>query len=118
VYGKCFEAGGSVYGEVFIATSVPGAIFDSRDADNKAGGDASTDFLNPDTPETDRQILDDSATSTEYSPEDSEDWHAMAPDGTSLEGMVSVAIKEGALTAGNGVYGAGNVCLFGGFATG
>ena len=42
----------------------------------------------------------------------------MAPDGTGLTGSFAVAIKNGNLAGGNGVYGDGNVCLFGGSAIG
>ena len=35
-------------------------------------------------------------------------------DGTGLTGTFAVAVKNGNLAGGNGVYGEGNVCLFGG----
>lgn len=121
VYGKCFSAGGTVYGEVFIETSAEGAIFASNQADLKRGGNTAALFLNPTTPETERQLLVQSvvgANGTTYGPDDRDDWHAMAPDGSALDGSVQVAIKSGTLTEGNGVYGEGDVCLFGGFAAG
>ena len=48
---------------------------------------------------------------------DGDGWRAMAPDGTASPGF-AVAIKNGNLAGGNGVYGDGNVCLFGGSAIG
>jgi hypothetical protein len=38
----------------------------------------------------------------------------MAPDGTAIRGDTQVAVKNGTLPGGDGVYGAGNICLFAG----
>jgi hypothetical protein len=46
------------------------------------------------------------------------EFHAFAPDGTSLSGHAPAAVKQGNLMEGNGIYGSGNVCLFGGFEIG
>jgi hypothetical protein len=42
----------------------------------------------------------------------------MSPDGTRLVGQVGTAAKNGDLPGGNGIYGAGNVCLFNGTVSG
>ena len=48
-----------------------------------------------------------------------EDEYALvATDGTSLIGETAIAVKSGTLAAGDGPYGAGNVCLFQGNALG
>ena len=35
------------------------------------------------------------------------------PDGTSLTALTTIGVKQGTLPAGNGLFGDGNVCLFG-----
>ena len=112
LYGKCSHDAGTTEGEVYIQTTQNGAIFESRSGDTLEGGDASTDFLNTDTDETDRGIDDGSTTVADITYDDEEPFFATAPDGTGIHGLVEVATKEGELTDGNGVYGAGNVCLF------
>ena len=58
-------------------------------------------------------------TSVSFLGADTEDFHAYAPDGTKLEGQLSLGVKSGAnLAEGNGVYGEGDACLFGGFVIG
>ena len=81
-----------------------------------SGGPSVSDFLNPGTAEQDRLL---SGTSTSGGAQAEGSGHRIsAPDGTALNGNSYVAAKEGELTAGNGLYGSGNVCLFSGFATG
>ncbi|MDP3894484.1 hypothetical protein, partial [Nocardioides sp.] len=117
IYGKCFTntAGPTTYYETYIKTSQNGTIFDSRN-DSLDGGPAATDFLNTNTPETDAQLEEDSvgANSAAMDSEDDSDFAAFAPDGTTLRGFTAGAVKNGTLAGGNGVYGAGNVCLFSG----
>ena len=43
---------------------------------------------------------------------------AAAPDGTSLQGELASAAKNGTLAGGDGIYGAGDSCLFWGNVTG
>ena len=120
VYGKCFrdDSGPTVYGAAFIETTAAGSVFDT-DEDDLMGGGTAAEFLNPGTLETDRELLLESASSPGANFEGhGEDWHAMAPGGTSLNGELSVGVKAGDLAEGNGVYGAGDVCLFGGFGVG
>ena len=45
--------------------------------------------------------------------QDEGEFSIVAPDGTHLLGQNMIAAKNGNLAGGNGVYGAGNVCLFG-----
>ncbi len=122
IYGKCFRATGTdeLFGVMYIATSAPGAILDSSPGDALQGGPTAADFLNPNTLEEDRELADETVTGTdtEFRLADDDAWRAFAPDGTSLAGVPSLAVKNGNLPGGNGVYGAGNVCLFGGAITG
>ncbi|WP_436699282.1 hypothetical protein [Nocardioides sp. BYT-33-1] len=115
IYGKCYRAADSdtVFARAFIKTSENGAVFES-DYDS-ADGDAGT-FLNVGTPETDREAHYASAGNNGA---DSYFMHsteigAMSPNGTAIEAHVQVAAKNGDLPGGNGIYGAGDVCLFAG----
>ncbi len=42
----------------------------------------------------------------------------MAPDGTAFNVLTYIAVKQGTFPTGNGAFGDGNVCLFGGTLTG
>jgi len=113
VYAKCYTDTGlnETFVSTYIESSVDGAIVDSR-TDTKEGGTAA-DFLNDDTAEVDRELEVNSAdpdSASMFSQDDS-DFTAFAPDGTALRGWTGVAVKNGTLPGGNGVYGDGNVCL-------
>jgi len=114
VYAKCFRdtVGDETYAEIYASTSADGAIFDGNE-DNLGGGPAATDFLNVATPEVDRQIDAESATAATATFQEGE-FGIVGADGTHLLGQNTIGVKNGVLPAGNGVYGAGNVCLFGG----
>jgi hypothetical protein len=114
ITAKCFRdtGGDETFAEIYIATNANGAIFDGS-TDELSGGNAATDFLNTDTAFTDRVLDDDSSTGADASMDEGE-FNAVGPDGTHLVGQTTVASKNGNLAGGNGVYGDGNVCLFGG----
>lgn len=113
IYAKCYTDLTSVrtYGSFFIKTARNGVIFDS-DEDN-ADGDP---FLDTGTPESDRELM------YQYAVADSavayfmhsDETVAMLPGGRSFEARHSLAVKNGTLPGGNGIYGDGNVCLFAG----
>ncbi len=113
IYAKCFRDAGAqtVYGRVYIETGADGAVVESGFAD--LGGGAPGGYLNPATPEGARVLMEASAGSDDAAI-DRGDWFAMAPDGTGIGGRVAVAVKSGTLAAGEGVYGAGEICLFDG----
>ena len=115
VYGKCYTdtTNTVTFSDVFIKTSQNGAVVDSR-SDTLDGGPSAADFLNTNTDETDAELEGDSASANNASmaSEDDSDFTAFAPDGTSLRGWTGAAVKNGTLAGGNGVYGAGDVCLF------
>jgi hypothetical protein len=113
ITAKCFQVtAGNTIGEMYIATGTNGAVFNGQN-DSLQGGPAATDFLNTDTAEVDRTLDDATAAANNASYNEGE-LTALAPDGTSLIGQTSVGAKNGTLAAGNGVYGEGNVCVFGG----
>ena len=107
-----------VIAETHIKTTADGAIFSSR-LDTRDGGNGTT-FLNVATPEDARQIDVRSAlvNTADFQSADNSDFSAVAPDGTVFRGFVYQGAKQGTLTGGQGVYGPGDVCLFGGFVIG
>jgi hypothetical protein len=116
IYAKCFHdtTGDNVYAEIYLRTSANGSIFYSDD--DSAYGSGGT-FLDSTTIETDRILSDGdgAASANSASAEDADytPFWAMAPDGTTLQGASWEAVKNGTLPGGSqGVYGAGNVCLF------
>jgi hypothetical protein len=115
VYGKCFRntTTDTFFALAFIETSADGAIFESGPSQLEGTGG----FLDVATAETDRTLLG-ASTGGNGSVLDTGDWYAMAPDGTGIGGEVAVAAKNGTVPGGDGVFGDGNVCLFGGDATG
>ncbi len=115
ISAKCFRdtVADATFAEIYVASSASGAIFDGS-TDELSGGNAPTDFLNPGTPETDRVLDDAIATAATPALMDEGEFNVVGVDGTHLLGQTTVAAKNGALAAGDGVYGAGNVCLFGG----
>lgn len=117
IYAKCVHdvAAGETSGRVFIETSADGAILESGAVD--LSGAPPVGFLNVATAEEDRQLFS-VATGADTAAVDRTSWYAMAPDGTGVGGAAIVAVKQGSLAGGNGVYGDGNVCLFGGDAIG
>ncbi len=94
-------------------TSVDGAVMDSREREPD-GGPTAADFLNTDTPEDDRAIEYDSVATDDATmdAEDGSDFTIFAPGGATLRGWTGGAVKSGTIAGGNGVFGAGNVCLF------
>lgn len=114
ISAKCFRdtTADQTFGEVYIATSANGAIFDGS-TDELGGGPLATDFLNTNTVDTDRQLETISVLGATAAIDESE-FAIIGPDGTHLLGQLTTAAKNGTLPGGNGAYGAGSVCLFGG----
>jgi hypothetical protein len=108
VYAKCFESPETTNGTVFVRTSEDGAILDA--GNTELAGE--TTFLNRNTPEEVRDVAFESASANRGHYSGQERFAAMAPGGTVVHGNVQVAAKNGTPPEGNGVFGAGNVCLF------
>lgn len=111
IYSKCITVttGNSSEAWVFAKTSVNGVVFDSDDDD--ASGSPS--FLNTGTPEDQRELLDDSAATNTASVDMNSSYASqfMTPDGLSFEMQPGIAVKNGTLPGGNGLYGEGDACL-------
>lgn len=113
VYVKCFTDSSEprTYAEVYAATTEAGSVFVGNS--DSLYGDP---FLEPTTKEDERQIYTQSTGEN-----DANGWRTIfqisAPGGTSLAGEVALFAKNGTLTEGQGVYGAGDACLFSGYVT-
>lgn len=117
MYGKCFiDTGtGDIFGEIIARTSANGAILDG--ADSLPSNDA--ELLDTDTPEEDRTVADEEATDPNVADYGDEEYDLASADGAvALTGVLGVAVKQGSLPGGNGVFGDGDVCLFHGNAVG
>jgi hypothetical protein len=110
LYAKCFRdvGGDETRVEVYARSSVDGSILDGQD--NLPGGPAAADFLNPGTPEVDRQLDTEDIAGADASYNENE-YAVASPDGTGLHGQLALGVKNGNLAGGNGIYGEGNVCL-------
>ncbi len=111
---KCFSSGTGVTAEVYLGTSVNGAVLEGYD--NLRGGATDASYVLTSTPEATRRVARVSAgpSSAQLSAPDAQDFVAVARDGRQLHGQVALAVKNGGLaapTVGNGPYGDGDVCL-------
>jgi hypothetical protein len=130
VYGKCFETQTpETYATVSVETSAAGAILgatDTPDPEPSPPGSSSAfktrtawldgdpEFLDPDTDELDRTVGLASVGSGSFQSRDLTrvSFSAMSPDGTAVNGLLSLAVGTA------GVYGSEQTCLFGGFGIG
>jgi hypothetical protein len=112
ITAKCFRdtVADQTFAEIYAKTAADGAILDAED--DLGGGAVAADFLNTDTALVDSEVDSVSVTGADADLEEGE-FAVVGPDGTHLVGQVTVAAKNGVL-ATDGVYGEGNVCLFGG----
>lgn len=108
LYAKCFTdtTADETHAYVYAATTAAGSLL-------AAGEDTLTGdpFLDPGTVEVDREVFEDEANNNA-----TDGFRTMfeltAPDGMTLRGQVAAYAKNGDLAGGNGVYGAGDACLF------
>ena len=101
-------------GEIYVATATNGAVFNGA-ADDLPGRQRATDCLNTDTAEVDRAVDDCRRSAGRTTPTFNEAEFTLIGAGRDdLIGQTTVGAKHGTLAGGNGVYGEGNVCLFGG----
>jgi hypothetical protein len=115
LYGKCFvdTTGPTLFATTYIATKQDGAIFDA--VFDELSGSGAGGYLNVATAEDLREVYGQSVASNTAFIAEAADFGATAADGYSLFGILQVAAKSGAITGGDGLYGAGNVCLFTGY---
>mgnify|MGYP000338952522 CR=1 FL=1 len=116
LYGKClFDTTGSdIRGEVYVETSANGAIVQGTDS-LPAGNDQ---LLNTATPETDREFDTQEALAANTGSIGESEGVLIQADGKYAHVLTSIAVKQGTFPGGNGAFGDGNVCLFGGVLNG
>ncbi len=112
IYAKCFlgTGPGEIRGVVYSRTSQDGAI--QQGLTNLPSSNAL--LLTTATPEDDRALDSGSTTVANAGNVSEAESVLMGPDGTDLHILTHIATKQGTFPAGNGAYGDGNVCLFGG----
>jgi hypothetical protein len=113
VYAKCLVATGPgvISGEIYARSSADGAMMEGTD---DLPGSEGTEFLNASTAEVDRQLdTEESSTANTASYNESEGLITSA-EGRSFNLLFNIGVKHGTPAGGNGPFGAGNVCLFGG----
>jgi hypothetical protein len=116
LYAKCFRDTGanSLYGEIYVRTKKAFSIMEGTD--DLEGGPLASDYLNPNTPEIDRQL--DTQTLGGVATDYAEDESMVAiPGGPAVSFVTGIGVKNGPVLA-NGPYGPGNACLFQGGAFG
>jgi len=116
IYAKCFSytaTNPTVYAEVYAETSQDGAVFSSH-----GGSDSGNGFLATTTPEDQRILLSGESVSPTGTINASDggdgEFFVFGPEGSALQGHVYEATKVGAPPAGDGAFGAGDGCMFGG----
>jgi hypothetical protein len=114
VYAKCFTQADEnrTWAIAYAGTTQAGSVL--------VGGSDGLEgepFLDPSTEENEREIYDESTNEN-----GANGWRSIfqlaAPDGTAISGQVATYAKNGTLTEGDGMYGAGNACIFSGFVIG
>lgn len=116
IYAKCYRdtTTGEIEGAMFTRTTANGAMMEGDD-DLPGGGAV---LLNTNTLETDRELDTQSETTANEASFDEQEGLLMSPDGDGVNILTFIGAKLGNLPGGDGPFGAGNVCLFGGSVTG
>jgi hypothetical protein len=111
VEGRCFTSAGTLYSIILVATTEARSIFAGQ---TTLPGGAAASYLNPDSLELTRYVTltTAAANAAGASPGYFSKFTAISPSGTHVIGYGNVYAKQGTLGAGDGPYGAGNVCLF------
>lgn len=111
-YGKCFvdtDAGPGATpqtrAEIYTRTTQNGVI---QEGDDDLPGNP---FLDTTTAEDARQ-LDTEVTNQNTATVNETEFVLHSPDGKGFNGLTGISVKNGTLPGGDGLYGAGDVCLF------
>jgi hypothetical protein len=112
LYAKCYRdtTAGVIEGGIYARTSANGAIL--QGTTTLPAGDAN--LLDTTTLEANRGVDTQSATVANTGTVGESESVLIGADGTDLEILSHIAVKQGTFPAGNGAFGDGNVCLFGG----
>ena len=114
IYAKCFRdttGAGTVHGEIYARTSASGAVL--QGTDNLPASNAT--LLDTNTAEEDAEVDTQSIAVADSGSVGEAESVLISADGTTdLTVITHIAVKQGAFAGGNGAFGDGNVCLFGG----
>ena len=116
IYAKCFRdtTTGTIFGEIYARTSANGAIL--QGFDTLPAGNAT--LLDTNTAEEDAEVEADSLAVADAGSVNEAEGVLIAANGLDLTVMTHIAVKQGTFPGGNGAFGDGNVCLFGGEVSG
>ena len=103
-----------VWSITYIRTSEDGSVLDS-DGIGYSGDRVPRHRHSRERPAISRRHVRGSA---DYKGGNGYVWQAMAPGGSTVTGQAANGAKQGDLPGGNGIYGAGDVCLFSGYLAG
>lgn len=114
VYAKCMydTTANSIYGEMYVRTTADGAMMEGND--DLPGTGTGMVFLNIATLEEDRQLDTQTAGVANTASFNESEGAITAADGKAYSVLPNIGVKQGSPAGGNGPFGAGNVCLFGG----
>jgi hypothetical protein len=113
VYAKCMydTTAGDIHGEMYVRTTADGAMMSGADS---WPGNAGTVFVNIAMAEVDRQLYTEVAAAVNSASFSEQPGAITAADGTNYSVLSNIGVKQGSIPTGNGPFGTGNVCLFGG----
>lgn len=113
LYAKCYRdtTAGITEGGIYARTTTNGAILQGA-ATNLPGNNAT--LLDTATAEADRAVDLQSVTNADSGTVGESESVLIGADGTDLQILDHIAVKQGTFAGGNGAFGDGNVCLFGG----
>ncbi len=113
VYAKCLGATGpgEIVGEIYARSSADGAMMEGED--DLPGFDG-TEFLNASTAEADRQLYVEDTTTANTACYNESEGLITSAEGRAFHLLTNIGVKHGTPAGGNGPFGAGYVCLFGG----
>lgn len=111
-YAKCFtdSANGDTLGVIYARTTANGSLLAGTDSLPANPGAV---LLDMNTLEQDRELDTAEVVNANEAAFDGAEGSAASPDNTSLRLETTIGVKQGNLAGGNGVYGSGDVCLFG-----
>ena len=114
LYAKCYTdtTADDTYAAVFAATTAAGSVLLSSE-DVLIGNP----FLDPGTAEANREVEVEDANNNDADGFRNV-FELVAPDGMAVRGQVAAFAKNGNLPGGDGIYGAGDACLFSGIVSG
>lgn len=113
IYAKCFRdtTAGEIRGNIYARASANGAILQGAGT-NLPNNDAT--LLDTTTTEDNRTVDMQATTNPNSGTIGESEGVVIGADGTDLHILSHIAVKQGSIPGGNGAFGAGDVCLFGG----